>query len=95
MLGLPLALPILRTSANQCPPPCWIWPRKGNGINYDTAIQRSGLRFKVRVGRSLQSADFRATDSGSAVRNVVLRIVGQSVARVDRATALKLGRNNR
>ena len=29
----------------------------------------------------LQNADFRATDSGSAVSNVVLRIVGQSVAR--------------
>ena len=28
-----------------------------------------------------ENADFRATDSGSAVSNVVLRIVGQSVAR--------------
>ena len=29
----------------------------------------------------LQNADFWATDLGSAVSNVVLRIVGQSVAR--------------
>ena len=34
----------------------------------------------------LQNADFRATDSGSAVSNVVLRIVGNSLARAPWAT---------
>ena len=62
---------------------------------YLSCLGRSRKRRKISEWAGQENADFRATDSGSAVRNVVLRIVGQSVARVDRATALKLGRNNR
>ena len=61
--------------------------RTGKGLEDDDWLtKRSVLKMRTQLHScaewaGLQNADFLATDSGSPESNVVLRIVGQSVAR--------------